>query len=189
MRKLVLALFLVNAVIWSIPAHALAISGGTYDGTEVGVVDIWLAETNLFNLDNSSPDTETAWVNSILNIDNITASWTVKTENVSYYNVTDVNSGIYAFHVNAGWDVPLPDYFLIKNSTGAALYHNELMYEWGVFDVANLPGFNVGNGDFTISHVSELVGNTVPEPSISALLGMGLIGMIAVGRRKNTITN
>ena len=189
-KRLILALLLVNAALWSIPSHALLINdGGTYDGTNVGVIDTWMTDTGA-TLDNSSPYTETDWVNAFLGGDGV--SWTVSEQTVSYYSVDGLaDDNVFAFKLLVNDKGPA-DYFLIKNSTYTALYQNREDPYWGVFDADDLSdGSNIGgNGDFTISHVTQLIGGDkggeqpVPEPSISALLGIGLLGMIGVSRRR-----
>ncbi|MBW6510396.1 MAG: hypothetical protein K0A94_12740, partial [Desulfuromonadales bacterium] len=56
--SLVAMMFLVSG-----SAFAIAIDGGTYGGTDVGGVDTLLASTELSN---SGQQTETDWVNSII---------------------------------------------------------------------------------------------------------------------------
>ena len=203
MKKLILVLFLVNAALWSIPAHALIINdGGAHDGENVGVLDILLGET--VGLTSSDPVTELEWVQGVL--DNLNpigpiVKWTVETsgEHVPYFSTDATNT--FAFELSLSGNIPPTDYFIIKNSTHWALYENVGNIDWGVFDASVLIGFNLGDGYaddgiFTISHVTEFIddgtrglcpdGNcaTVPEPSISALLGIGLLGMIGVSRRR-----
>ena len=185
-KRLILALLLVNAALWSIPSHALLITGSI---TDVGSIDTYLDQTT-DPLDNSSPYTETEWVNTTLLTTGIT--WTVVDANVPYFSVeAGPNDNVFAFSLIFDPVEGPADYFLIKNSTHTALYQNLDNIYWGVFDADSLDaGFNIGGSDFTISHVTQLIGGDrgieqpVPEPTISALLGIGLLGMIGVSRRR-----
>ena len=81
----------------------------------------------------------------------------------------------------------MPDYWLIKNSDWWALFSNVANLDWGVFNTTSLPlGMNLPDEDnsFIISHVTEFDGEgggggegNVPEPTVIALFGMGLLGM------------
>ena len=175
MRKLLTTLLFTMALAFSGMANALLISGTT---TKVGGVDIFLGSTG--SLANSNPGTETDWVNTILT----DATFIVKNEDIAYQTVEgnlDVDFKeilTYAFAL----DSTSPDYFIVKNSNSWFLFENVAVFSWGVFEATS--DMNLGD-DFTISHVTEFVGPTsVPEPSISALLGLGLLGMIGVSRRK-----
>jgi hypothetical protein len=172
------------------------IDAGSKNGAIVGEVDNFVTYTSKSFMRNSSPATETSWVNSILNPD---VSHTKKTESVAYYETNGTN--IFAFELQSK-----PEYFVIKNSTFWALFENVMSLDWGVFDASelgegfNLPegdnwqishaseqgdGFNLPEGDNgKISHVSEFNGVvSVPEPGSISLLVLGLLG-IAMARRK-----
>jgi len=189
MKTLFTTLFATAILAFSFNASAvyipIAISGGTFDGTEVGVVDYLIAVDDMQG--NSNPTTEENWVNATLNgINPIapTVTYTIKTEDVTYYNTN--STGVYAFAL----DEPLPDFFLVKNATDIALFQNNLDLSWGVFDIAAMEGFHLGD-DFTISHVTQFdidvddrdIPN-VPVPAAVWLFGSGLIGLVGVARRK-----
>lgn len=152
----------------------------------VGNVDILLGITNA--LPNSSPGTETTWVNSLLNPD---TAFDLKTENVSY-SLVNSSDHIYAFELQAN---PDPGWYVVKNSQYWALFQNVSSTNWGVIDDSILPvGIHIGDG-LTISHVTELgaapqcpvepcIPDTqdVPEPSSLGLLAAGMLGLAAARR-------
>lgn len=146
------------------------ISGGT---TDVGGLDTLLGYSS--GLVNSNPTTETNWVNSILNPD---TTFTLKEETVSYQQVD--GGGAWAFALQSD-----PGYYVIKNAKFWALFQNEASLDWAVFNTLLLPGgINLGgDGQFTISHVSEFGGSTsVPEPGSLALIAAGALGLAATRR-------
>jgi len=182
--------------------------GGLYDGTVVGELDGFIAVDAMQG--NSSPATEETWVNTILS-PNDTATYTVKTDDVTYYN-TDNNASTFAFSLLDS--DPRPDYFLVKNATSIALFENTAYVGWGVFDmnqigttaivegeeVFTIWDMNLGTEGFTVSHVTEFTADggrglcnpnldptclpAVPIPAAVWLFGSGLLGLVAVGRRK-----
>jgi len=162
----------------AMPAWAIVIddsSAGILDGTNVGLLDTFIAEGEK----QGNPTSEETWVNSVLaGYNGDSTTFTVKTGNVNYFS-TDMN-GIYALQLAAS-----PDYFLLKNATRIALYENLTDIDWGVFDSSDLSGsMNIPSDGFMISHVSEFGGGQeVPEPGVLGLLGMGLVG-IFLGRRR-----
>jgi len=152
------------------------IAAGSNNGAIVGELDNYVAYTSKASMSNSNPDSETNWVNSILNPD---VNYTVKTEKLNYYQTNGTN--IFAFELKSK-----PEYFVIKNSIYWALYQNVMSLDWGVFDADALnEGFNLPDGDsWQISHVSEFSGAvSVPEPGSISLLVLGLIGLV-IARKK-----
>ena len=81
--------------------------------------------------------------------------------------------------------MPIPpesEYFLVKNAKYWALYMNLDERDWGVFDASLLPTAMNIPGGYTVSHVSRF--NPIPEPATMTLLGMGLFGLVAVGKKR-----
>lgn len=84
-----------------------------------------------------------------------------------------------------------PDYFFIKIGTGGTDLNTHIVYsnldeksyavislsEWGG---GNNPRINIGR----VSHVGEIGGASVPEPSTVLLLGLSLVGLAGLSRKR-----
>ena len=97
---------------------ALINDGGTFNGTNVGGVDIFEIATDA--LDNSSWQKELEWVQDVLDS---TATYVIKTEPTPYY-ATDATN-VYALQLKQA-----PDYWILKNSTWWALFSNDADLDW-----------------------------------------------------------
>jgi hypothetical protein len=158
------------------PAWSLAM-------TDVGDVDLFRASTTLSD---SSDAAEEAWVESILGFD---VSLSDKYDSGgSDWTLLDNEDDVYATALDTS-----PNFFLIKLGTGGTSIDSHYLFEnigdldWGVVD------FSVAGVDFSIknigidrlSHVDEFDEHAIPEPSILALIGFGLVGLAFISRRRN----
>jgi len=171
---------LILATGFAMPSWAVYIddsTAGGLDGTDVGLVDRFIAEGEK----QGNPTDEEEWVNMILgNLDPSEGptTYTVKNEDVSYFMTNE--DDVFAFELESE-----PAYYLIKNAKRIALFENLEEIPWGVFDTTELSGaMNLPGSEYTISHVTEFGGGKgVPEPGVLGLLGIGMIGIV-LGRRR-----
>jgi hypothetical protein len=175
MKHLNIFIILVAFVI-SGPAWSLAM-------TDVGDIDLFRASTTL---DDSGDAEEEAWVEGVLGFD-VSLSDKYDSDG-SDWTLLDNEDDVYATEFSTS-----PNFFLIKLGTGGTTLESHYLFEnignldWGVVD------FSVTGVDFSIknisidrlSHVDEFEEYAIPEPSILALIGFGLVGLSFISRRRN----
>jgi hypothetical protein len=84
------------------------------------------------------------------------------------------------------WD-PLSDTFIdiliVKAGNYASFFSSDFASTYGTWNTAFLP--TNGNNPIEMSHVRGSVGTApVPEPSTIVLMGLGLVGLAGIGRKK-----
>ena len=153
---------------------AIAITEGPSSGIDVGDVDMLITTTQLQNSGNAEND----WLQNLFP----GATILEQQQDVRYYD-TDVTN-IYAFALD-----PVADYFMVKNAKFHALFQNFSSNSWGVFDTSLLPPkMNLGGERYSISHIRviDIPSTDVSEPGSLALRGLGMLGLAAARRRKQT---
>jgi hypothetical protein len=180
MKKLFfLGLMALALVFGTSPVGAYTINTPPVD---VGDVDIFIAKALLGS---SGDSVEINWVNSVLGT-SFTIADLVKTNTPEgAWIQTNEATDVYAFDLVSG----TPQYFYIKVGVGANdpeyshfLFQNIGSLSWAVIDLQNT-NFEIKNVG-KLSHIGELGQNSVPEPGTLLMLGLGLMGMAWIRRKK-----
>ncbi len=171
----------ITALIVCVSSPAFSYSVGLND---VGAVDSLVA----WGSPNSGDQNEINWVNQKLGTSYTTADLTKYPSNSipMVWQETDV-SGIYALAFQT-----IPEYFYIKTGNGNIitgeyegynhfLFKNDAALGWAVVDLGAL-GIEINNIE-AFSHIGEVGETQAPEPAGLLLLGLGLIGVVGIGRK------
>ena len=169
---------LLCGLMFSSQASAILITGGTFAGTDVGVIDTLLGTTtNLKSINSLCPNgsseaAELCWATSLTSV-----AYTLAGKEAATAYTTN-SAGVIAFQLNFG-----PGTYIVKNSTDWGLFTNLAEVNWGVIDTAALGGFNLSDTQLTISHVTEFDGGgggitqVISEPASFLLFSTGLLGL------------
>ena len=187
MKKPIFLFLLCGFLLIVSPSWALTLMDGT---TNVGELDLIFATADLGNA--GDPDV-IKWINSATKGSYTLADY-YKTDGAptTFYDVAGSGSSTYkAFALQYQ-----PDYFMIKFGDAKGKYLEHVLYQnlgetdWAVFDLAGAVFIAGEDKTMTIlnlgafSHYAEIGAAPVPEPSTILLLGLGLVGVAGIGRKK-----
>lgn len=152
------------------------------NGIDVGGLDTLYASTDLGN---SGDQSEIDWVSSVLGWDNTEISLKYDVSGGDWSQTIEEND-YYALELGAP-----TDYYLVKIGTGGTssvshyLFENFDSLQWAVID-ENVFGSAANISIGRVSHVAEFNGGTnpVPEPASMVLLGIGLIAIAGISRKR-----
>jgi hypothetical protein len=185
MKKLITTASLFLGLVMASPSWALYISGTL---TDVGGIDGFLASDTLAN---SGAATEKAWVDSVIGGNNSLTYFDSSTVGGPAYWSETTMSGVYAYQFNNSAE---PEYYFLKLGVGNSGADNYYLFQ--NVDDMNYAVVNFGDIfsnsplDFNFGRISHLAGyggsggTSVPEPSAAALMGLGLLMIGVISRRR-----
>jgi hypothetical protein len=183
----------ILAILAGVAMLTVATTASAYsiDGEEIGELDTYIAGGTI----NSGDDSEVDWVNAALQ-EYYGVTFNFTTDDLTKYDTPEgagwvktdqytAAAPVFAFALDTA-----PAFYYIKTGNVGAydhfLFANNESMDWAVLNL--LTSFGAGyeiKGIGKFSHTGELDADPVPEPGTFLLLGAGLVGLAAFGRRRS----